>query len=79
MDKKLLQSFPQTLVDEMLSRKVYSVMLSLPKTKQDAEEDANTNDENPPEPEDIMGVIEQRLSTIIYGEGGNPLSPRMKS
>lgn len=52
-------------------------MLSLPTFKQDAanpEDAAAADDENPPDPLEFMGVVEQKLSTIIYGNG-NPLNP----
>lgn len=79
MDKELLESYPRTLIDQMLSKKVYSVMLSSPKVKQDAFDDETTDAENPPDAEDFMGIIEQRLSKILYGESGDPMMPSPKS
>jgi len=80
MEKEFLESFPKELVDQLLSKKVYSVMLSMPTIKQDtaAQEAVQTEDENQPEPIDLMGVIEQKLSAIIYGEG-TPLCPSPNS
>lgn len=46
-------------------------MLSLPTVKYDAED---TDDLNPPDPINLMGIIEQRMSTVIYGNG-DPLNP----
>ena len=79
MEKEFLESFPQKLVDQLLSKKVYSVMLSMPTIKQDtvAQETA-TEDETLLEPIDLMGVIEQKLSKIIYGDG-TPLNPSPNS
>ncbi|XP_060856925.1 uncharacterized protein LOC132934607 [Metopolophium dirhodum] len=75
MEKEFLESFSQELVDELLSKKVYSVMLSMPTVKRDttAEEAA----ENAPVP-DLMGEIELKLSNIIYGDG-SPLNPSPNS
>ncbi|XP_060863647.1 thioredoxin domain-containing protein 3 homolog isoform X1 [Metopolophium dirhodum] len=79
MEKEFLESFPKELVDQLLSKKVYSVMLSMPTIKQDtAPQEAVTEEENLPEPIDLMGVIEQKLSTIIYGNG-TPLCPSPNS
>lgn len=79
MEKEFLESFPQEFIDQLLSKKVYSVMLSMPTVKQDpAAQEAITEDENLPEPIDLMGVIEQKLSTIIYGNG-TPLNPSPNS
>lgn len=78
-ENEVLESFPSTLIDQMLSRKVYSVMLSLPKAEQDEKEETSADDEIPPEPEDYMGLVEQRMSEIIYGKGGSPLRPAPKS
>lgn len=71
-----MESFPNELIEQLLSKKVYSVMLSLPTVKRDATnpDDGVTEDENPPDPLENMGMVEQKLSTIIYGNG-NPLSP----
>lgn len=79
MEKEFLESFPKELVDQLLSEKVYSVMLSMPTIKQDtAVQEVVTEDENLPEPIDLMGVIEQKLSKIIYGNG-TPLNPSLSS
>lgn len=80
-DKELLESFPQTLVDQVLSKKVYSVMLSLPKVTQDdtANETVGNDDDVPTEPEDYTGVIERKTTAIVYGEGGTALNPMPKS
>jgi len=79
MEKEFLESFPKELIDQLLSKRVYSVMLSMPTIKQDtAAQEAVTEDENLPEPIDLMGVIEQKLSTIIYGDG-TPLCPSPNS
>jgi len=79
MEKEFLESFPQELVDQLLSKKVYSVMLSMPIIKHDtAAQEVVTEEENTSEPIDLMGVIEQKLSTIIYGDG-TPLSPSPNS
>ncbi|XP_027839920.2 thioredoxin domain-containing protein 3 homolog isoform X2 [Aphis gossypii] len=79
MEKEFLESFPQELVNQLLSKKVYSVMLSMPIIKHDtAAQEVVTEEENISEPIDLMGVIEQKLSTIIYGDG-TPLSPSPNS
>lgn len=75
MEKEFLESFSQEMVDELLSKKVYSVMLSMPTVKHDT-----TNEEaaeNSPVP-DLMGAIELKLSKIIYGDG-SPLNPSPNS
>lgn len=74
MDKEILESFPQDLIDQFLIKKVYSVMLSLPTAKQDAPVEETVLDENPPEIVDNFGLIEQKMSSIIYGNG-DPLNP----
>lgn len=74
LDMKLLESFPNELIEELLNRKVYSVMLSLPTVRATNSDDAVTEDENPPDPLEYLGLVEQKLSTILYGNG-NPLSP----
>lgn len=54
-------------------------MLSMPIIKHDtAAQEVVTEEENTSEPIDLMGVIEQKLSTIIYGDG-TPLSPSPNS
>lgn len=80
-ENEVLESFPSSLIDEMLTRKVYSVMVSLPKAEQDDKEETPVVDDEvpPPEPEDNMGLVEQRMCEIIYGKGGSPLSPSPKS
>ncbi|KAL5241449.1 hypothetical protein ACI65C_008859 [Semiaphis heraclei] len=78
MEKEFLESFPQELVNQLLSKKVYSVMLSMPTIKQDTVQEPVKEDENLPEPIDLMGVIEQKLSKIIYGNG-TPLNPSPNS
>ncbi|XP_050526777.1 thioredoxin domain-containing protein 3-like isoform X2 [Daktulosphaira vitifoliae] len=65
LDLQILQSYPQELIDQILSNKVYSIMISSPTVVYENEED-----ETDIEPPDIMGVIESRMSLIIYGEGG---------
>lgn len=75
LDRELLESFPKELISQFLSKKVYSVMLSLPTVKYDVKE---TDDPNPPEPVDNMGVIEQRMSTVIYGNC-DPFNPSPNS
>jgi len=70
MEREFLESFSQELVDELLSKKVYSVMLSMPTVKRDTTEEAA---ENSPVL-DLMGEIELKLSKIIYGDG-SPLNP----
>jgi len=70
MEKEFAESFSQELIDELLSKPVYSVMLSMPTVKRDSTDE----DENPSKSLELMGVIEQRLSTIIYGDG-SPLHP----
>ncbi|XP_015370133.1 PREDICTED: uncharacterized protein LOC107166108 [Diuraphis noxia] len=72
MEKEFLESFSQELVDELLSKNVYSVMLSMPTVKHDTSSEEEV--ENTPVSTDLMGVIEQKLSTIIYGDG-SPLNP----
>jgi len=72
MEKEFLESFSQKLIDELLSKKVYSVMLSMPTVKHDTTSEEAV--ENSHVPIDLMGVIEQKLSTIIYGDG-SPLNP----
>lgn len=67
-----MESFSQELIDELLSKKVYSVMLSMPTVKHDTSSEEGV--ENSVVPVDLMGVIEQKLSTIIYGDG-SPLNP----
>lgn len=74
LDMKLLESFPNELIEELLNRKVYSVMLSLPTVRATNSDDAVTEDEHPPDPLEYLGLVEQKLSTILYGNG-NPLSP----
>lgn len=76
-DKEILNSFPSELIDQMLSKKVFSVMLSLPKPKRETAEEG-TDDENPSEPINMMGIVEQRTSLIIYGNN-DPLNPSPKS
>lgn len=81
-DEEVLESLPRTLVDQMLSKKVFSVMLSLPKATQDdaANETAgNDDDDGPAEPEDYTGVIERKTTAIVYGEGGTLMNPMPKS
>ncbi|XP_060842938.1 uncharacterized protein LOC132923123 isoform X2 [Rhopalosiphum padi] len=79
MEKEFLESFPQELVEQLLSKKVYSVMLSMPIIKHEIDaQEVGTEDENTSEPIDLMGVIEQKLSTIIYGDG-TPLNPSPSS
>ncbi|XP_025204110.1 thioredoxin domain-containing protein 3-like [Melanaphis sacchari] len=78
-EKEFLESFSQELVDQLLSKKVYSVMLSMPTIKHDTvTQEIGTEDENVSEPIDLMGVIENKLSTIVYGDG-TPLSPSPNS
>jgi len=77
LDRELLESFPLRLVDQLLNKKVYSVMLSLPKTKIDSDE-VVTDDDISTESIDMMGVIEQKVSLIIYGNG-DPLNPSPNS
>ncbi|XP_025414202.1 thioredoxin domain-containing protein 3-like isoform X2 [Sipha flava] len=76
MDKELLESFPSELIDQLLSKKVFSVMLSMPVIKNEdvVSEGAAVDNEIPPDPAEHMGIVEQRLSTIIYGNG-SPLNP----
>lgn len=76
-DREFLESFPSRFIDQLLNKKVYSVMLSLPKTKTDFD-DAVSDDNASTESLDMMGVIEQKASTIIYGNG-NPLNPSPNS
>ncbi|XP_025192829.1 uncharacterized protein LOC112592883 [Melanaphis sacchari] len=79
MEKEFLESFPQELIDELLNKNVYSVMLSMPTVKHDtATEEAATDDENKPISIDLMGEIEVKLSKIIYGDG-SPLNPGLDS
>lgn len=47
-------------------------MLSMPTVKHDTSSEEGV--ENSTVPIDLMGVIEQKLSTIIYGDG-SPLNP----
>lgn len=75
MEKEFLESFSQELIDELLSKKVYSVMLSMPTVKHDTtSEEAAENSSAP----DLMGEIELKLSKIIYGNG-SPLNPSPNS
>jgi len=76
MEKEFLESFSQELVDELLSKKVYSVMLSMPTVKHDTSSEEGV--ENSPVSIDLMGVIEQKLSKIIYGNG-TPVNPSPNS
>lgn len=76
-DRQLLESFPPELIDQLLSKKVYSVMLSLPKTKTDSD-DAVVDDDTLTESINMMGVVEQKASMIIYGNG-DPLNPSPSS
>lgn len=80
-DEESLESLPRTLVDQVLSKKVYSVMLSLPRATQDdaANETAGNDDDGPAEPEDFMGVVERKTTAIVYGEGGTVMNPMPKS
>lgn len=75
MEREFLESFSQELVDELLSKKVYSVMLSMPTVKHDTTSQETA--ENSPVP-DLMGEIELKLSKIIYGDG-SPLNPSPNS
>jgi len=77
LDRELLESFPPELIDQLLSKKVYSVMLSLPKTKTDPD-DAVVDDDTSTESINMMGVVEQKTSMIIYGNG-DPLNPSPNS
>lgn len=78
-DNDVLESFPRSLVDELLSKKVYSVILSLPKGIDDpATDETVVDDENPPEPVDMMGMIEYKMGELIYGNG-DPLNPASDS
>lgn len=77
-DTEILESFPQDLIDEFLNKKVYSVMLSLPTVNQEEPVEETAPDENPPEPVDNFGLIELRMSSIIYGNG-DPLKPSQDS
>lgn len=72
MEKEFLESFSEELIDELLSKKVYSVMLSMPTVKHDTTTEETSD--NSPVPIDLMGEIELKLSTIIYGDG-SPLNP----
>lgn len=76
MDRELLESFPSELIDQLLNKKVFSVMLSMPIVKNEdaVSEGTAVDNETPPDPAEHMGIVEQRLSTIIYGNG-NPLNP----
>ncbi|CAH1731908.1 unnamed protein product [Aphis gossypii] len=79
-EREFLESFPQELIDELLSKNVYSVMLSMPTVKHDtATEEVAEDDENKPVSIDLMGEIELKLSTIIYGDNGSPLNPSPNS
>lgn len=52
-------------------------MLSMPVVKNEdtvSAEGTTADDEVPPDPAENMGIVEQRLSTIVYGNG-NPLNP----
>jgi len=73
MEREFLESFSQELIDELLSKKVYSVMLSMPTVKYDT----TTEEATEPAP-DLMGEIELKLSKIIYGNG-SPLNPSPNS
>lgn len=67
-DSEVLESFPRSLVDDLLSKKVYSVILCLPKGIDDfSTDEAAVDDENPPEPVEMMGLIENRMGELIYG------------
>ncbi|XP_022160062.1 thioredoxin domain-containing protein 3 homolog [Myzus persicae] len=72
MEKEFLESFSEELIEELMNKNVYSVMLSMPTVKHDTTTDDTP--ENAPVPIDLMGEIELKLSTIIYG-GGSPLNP----
>lgn len=77
LDSDFLKSFPSEMISQLLSRKVYSVMVSLPTANRegtDGIEPVPADDENPPDPLENMGLIEGRLSKIIYGNG-DPLKP----
>ncbi|XP_050429288.1 uncharacterized protein LOC126838695 isoform X2 [Adelges cooleyi] len=70
LDKQILNSYPQELIDQLLANKIYSVMVSSPTATVVETEEEDLEAEQP----DLMGVIESRMSLIIYGEGG-PLDP----
>ncbi|VVC37217.1 Nucleoside diphosphate kinase-like domain,Domain of unknown function DUF4746 [Cinara cedri] len=73
MERNVLESFSPRLVDELLSKKVFSVLLSLPVIKNEGH--------NAIEDEDFTkywGVPEEKMSTIIYGNQ-NPVNPSPKS
>jgi len=74
-EREFLESFPQEFIDELMSKNVYSVMLSMPTVKHDTATEEGTDDENKPVSIDLMGEIELKLSTIIYGDNGSPLNP----
>lgn len=75
MDRKLLQSFPRELIDQLSSKKVFSMMLSMPMFKnEDAVSGDTVDEEISPDPAEYMGIVEQRLSTIVYGNS-DPLNP----
>lgn len=78
-EREFLESFPQELIDELLSKNVYSVMLSMPTVKHDTATEEATDDENKPVSIDLMGEIELKLSKIIYGDDGSPLNPSPNS
>lgn len=75
-DRKILESFPYELIDQMLNRKVFSVMLSLPKPKRETTEEIA--DDEPAEAINMIGVVEQRTNLIIYGNN-DALNPSPKS
>jgi hypothetical protein len=75
MDRDILESFSSELIDQLLSKKVFSMMLSMPVfEKEDVFEETEIDNDIPPDLTEYTGIVEQRLSTIIYGNG-NPLNP----
>lgn len=61
VDKKIFESFSRDLIDQLLNKKIYLELLSSPVVRQDDDVDD-------------LGWIEQKMCTLIYGNGG-PLNP----
>lgn len=73
-DTEISKSFPPSLVEQLLARRVYSVMLSLPETNRPADPDESASNDGQAKPVSMMGVIERKVCTIVYGNG-DPLRP----
>lgn len=81
MDRDILESFPRELIDQLLTKKVFSVMLSMPMNNdEDGGSERTTTEEEiiSPDPTEYMGIVEEKLSMIIYGNS-NPLNPSRDS